>query len=327
MKIAFVGLGSIAPTHLTALTSIGLRPSAVCDVDSAKREAFAPDLEMARYADFGTMMRAERPDVVHILTPHYLHAPMIEYALAMGAHVLCEKPMALASAQALRVAEIAKKSSKQLGICFQNRTNPVNLALKEICDKEAVKTVKASVRWNRGADYYNSGAWRGKWKTEGGGVVINQAIHTLDLLLWMFGKPRAVSAQMQNRSLKNVIEVEDTVQAVLQYDGFQAEFFATVAHPVNESVTIEVQTEKGAYVAKDDALTDGKGTVLARNESLPFIGKSYWGVGHYNVIRSFYECIANDKPFPIDEQEGLRCMQTIDELYRASGFRSEGEKV
>ena len=209
MRAAIVGLGVIGKVHAEVLAEQGIELAAVCDIDPAATEG----LDCARYADFDEMLERERPDVVHICTPHWLHADMIIKALKRGVNVLAEKPLCIKEEDIARILDAERASDAVLGVCLQNRYNPSTLLAREILAEKRVKYAFGSLLWHRDAAYYASGDWRGKWATEGGGVLINQAIHTLDLLILTCGDPRSVTARTSSLALRDVIEVEDTVCA------------------------------------------------------------------------------------------------------------------
>ena len=181
-------------------------------MDSEKRQKVNAEfgLNAEEYSDYNALLASGKVDVVHVCTPHYLHAEIICTALGANIHVLCEKPLAINFEQLNAIEKAVNNSSATLGVCFQNRYNASVLYLKEFFKDKKIIAATANLVWNRGKDYYSSAKWRGKKQYEGGGVMINQAIHTLDLLQWFCGMPESVIAHCSNNSLKNVIDVEDT---------------------------------------------------------------------------------------------------------------------
>ena len=155
------------------------------------------------------MLAHEAIDVLHICTPHALHVPMAEEAVARGIKVFTEKPPVISREHWARFSAL----NSSVGICFQNRYNKNIRHVKQLLDTGAVGRVtgaRAVVAWYRDAPYYQNSGWRGTWALEGGGVLINQAIHTLDLLVMLLGPHTGVDTYMANRQLQGVIEVEDT---------------------------------------------------------------------------------------------------------------------
>ena len=212
MRVGIVGLGAISPLHIRAILKNGQKITAICDVDPEKRQKVNAEfgLNAEEYSDYNALLASGKVDVVHVCTPHYLHAEIICMALGANIHVLCEKPLAINFEQLDAIEKAVKNSSATLGVCFQNRYNASVLYLKEFFKDKEIIAATANLVWHRGKDYYSSAKWRGKKQYEGGGVMINQAIHTLDLLQWFCGMPESVIAHCSNNSLKNVIDVEDT---------------------------------------------------------------------------------------------------------------------
>ena len=197
MKAAVIGYGVIGKHHVNILSEMGVL-SAICDTDKKALEG----LEGIRlFDDYIEMLDCIHPDVVHICTPHYLHADMIIEALGRNINVLCEKPVCIREEDIPRILEAEKNSDAMLGVCHQNRYNPANLYVKEYIKDKTVLGGVGQVSWKRDAAYYASGEWRGKWETEGGGVLINQALHTLDLMQWFCGMPEYLSASISNLTL------------------------------------------------------------------------------------------------------------------------------
>ena len=174
---------------------------------------------------------------------------------------------------------------------LQNRFNPCAIKFKELVENGEMgelKTARAIVTWNRDADYYNQDEWRGKWATEGGGVLINQAVHTLDYFSYILGGVKSVKAQMSNFSLKSVIEVEDTVTAsLIMKNGQKAVMLATNAYGQDKAPEFEAVFENGFIRYEDSTLYVGGISVECderRNGK-----KAYWGVGHETLFESYYE--------------------------------------
>ena len=199
--------------------------SRICGLQSGKGTGISGGIWVGRrpsaYASLEEMLENEQVDVLHICTPHYLHTPMAVYALEKGVHVFTEKPPAISRDQFATLKAAAKENHARLGICFQNRYNESTKAMEEILasgENGKIVGARAFVSWMRTKEYYAESDWRGKWETEGGGCLINQSVHTLDLLnLFMGGQPVETQAHMMNYHLKDVIEVEDTVSAYIRY--------------------------------------------------------------------------------------------------------------
>ena len=246
-------------------------------------------------------------------------------------HVLMEKPVASTVADAQRVIEAADRSTAQLGVCFQNRYNPTSRVLREVLDDGRfgeVRGARASVTWSRDESYYLASPWRGRWATAGGGVLINQAIHTLDLLQWFLGDVTGVRGAASTLWLGNVIEVEDTASMALTHvGGRHSIFYATNCHVENSPVTIEILTESATLLLDSDLLVwhpDGRREVLAQR---PVVAgeKAYWGASHALLIDDYYRQVGVGLPFWIDAREAAKSLNILTAVYDQSRLAGREE--
>lgn len=289
-NLCIVGYGAIGPIHAKAIEEIeSVKFYAVCDNDPERIEKCKKDYDVKSYLDFDEMLLDENIDSVHICTPHYLHFEMIKKALACGKMVVCEKPVTMTLDEYEELCELP--NADKVCVVLQNRFNPCALKFKEFAESGemgALKTARAVVTWMRDADYYNADAWRGKWATEGGGVLINQAVHTLDYFNYILGGVKSVRAQMSNFTLENVIEVEDTVSAsLILKDGKKAVMFATNAYGRDKLPEFEAVFEK-ATVKYENATLYVDGEVVETDKKRDGV-KSYWGIGHKALFMNYYE--------------------------------------
>ena len=315
MRVAVIGLGVIGRVHARILRDAGML-YAVCDVDASKLADY-PDV--AQVTDYTRLLDELQPDAVHICTPHSLHAEMVIAALERNVHVLCEKPLCISHKEIDAVLRAEERSSARLGVCLQNRYNPANRFAKEYLADKQVNAAVAHVAWNRDADYYAAADWRGKWESEGGGVLINQALHTLDLLQWLSGKPENLVASVSNLTLDGVVEVEDT--AVILGEGkSRLSFFAT--NGAGEDLPVEITLKTNAGILKilpKAVLADGELHTFESNA--PVNGKVCYGNSHGTLIADFYRCIDENRPFPINGQEGAEVVRLILAAYESRGKR------
>jgi predicted dehydrogenase len=319
MNSALIGIGNISSTHIDAVLAAGQKIVALCD--TVLEKALAANeryrLNAKIFADYKEMLESCDIDCVHILTPHYLHKEMIIYALEKNVNVLCEKPLCMNIKEINDIEKVLKKSNAKLGVCFQNRFSSSNILLFDLLKGQEIVGGFANVIWRRDKNYYCSADWRGKKATEGGGVLINQAIHTLDLLIKAAGMPRSVIAHCHNDSLKDVIEVEDTVSVLLKYKDKTINFFATVAASADLPVQIVIKTKEHTYFSQQDNIViDGK---LFPTENGKNMIKECWGDGHKKLITDFYNSISENKPFEIDFYEGTKVIKVIDSIYNSGG--------
>ncbi len=321
-RIAVIGCGAISGNHITAILQNGHTVCALCDILPEKAEALKEKYELADtpiFTDYKEMIEAVHPDSVHICTPHDLHAPMTVYALERNIHVLCEKPLCITMEQMKEVHRAANASKAQLGYCFQNRYEPNMIRLKELA-KNGVLSALGTVVWKRDEKYYASAEWRGTIAHEGGGVMINQAIHTLDILQWICGMPTNVIAHVSNDCLGDAIEVEDTASARFETEDGNAFFiFATNTAKKDLPVELQVRLATGEMiVAQNHHLTVDHETVDSKKQETS-VGKAEWGKGHTALTKDFYTCIEEGKPFPIGVEEADKAVRLIFAMYASNG--------
>ena len=318
MRVGIIGLGIIGKVHKSVLTTMGENIVAVCDIDENILSAYS---EMNCYTDYKEMLEQERLDVVHICTPHYLHTEMILAALDKDIHVLCEKPMCIKAEDIPLILGAEKRSKGRLGICQQNRYNNVNAYLKEYLSDKKIVSAHGELIWCRGKAYYAQAKWRGKKATEGGGVLINQALHTFDLMQWFCGMPNGVLGRVENFSLKDVIDVEDTATLLCEGNA-RFTFFATNTGGSDMPTEIRLTLSNGENVVAypDKLYINGK---MVTEEDMRFVlGKCCYGNGHEKLIADFYNCIRCGKPFSIDGEEASKVVKMI-----FAAYRSNGEKI
>ena len=300
-QVGIVGCGGIAQVHAEVLHQLaGTHLAACADIVPQRAQAMAAKYGCRAYFSLEDMLGHERLDAVHLCTPHFLHAPMALAAAERGVAVFTEKPPVISRDQWALMEKAAEKAP--VGVCFQNRYNPNVQEAKRLIEGGiygAVLGARAFVTWQRGSAYYDEGSWRGRWATEGGSALINQSIHTLDLLVTLLGKPSLSETHMANRHLKGVIETEDTVEAFLILGGRPALFYASNAYAANVPVMLDIQLERAALRLEGGDMeirTDEKTERRSFQAPQP-LGKGYWGNGHISCIEDFYRCLASGEPY------------------------------
>ena len=330
IRTAIIGCGAISQTHLHAIQKIGKAEIiACCDINSERACKFAAQSGGKPYTDYKDMIIQMKPDIVHICTPHYLHVPMASFAVTSGCDVVMEKPAGLTAEEAEDLAETCKNTSQRAIVCFQNRYNPSTLAVQEIINEGTLGRIigtKAIVTWCRREKYYTESGWRGKMDTEGGGVLINQSIHTLDLMQYLAGKVDSVKANIDRRLLGDYNDVEDTADMTLFFEsGATGVFYATVCHTSDSPIELEINMEKGTLLIKDNKayiVKDGKYEVIANDFPPDNPEKAYWGASHKELIERFYNGFEKRLPSEIDITEGLKVSKIIDAARKSSEIRS-----
>lgn len=319
LRIGVIGLGVISKVHIPIIVNNqNSQFISVCDVDHSKVQGVTSQLGCNGYINYKTMIDNEKLDLVHICTPHYLHKEMILYALEKGINILCEKPVVMNLNEASEVEKALKKSSVKLGVVFQNRLNSTSVTMKKYIDNETlgkIKGIRAFLTWYRSTNYYTQSDWRGKYDTEGGGLLINQSIHTLDLMQWLGGNIEWVEGSYNTRVLSDVIEVEDTSEAVLDYsNGARGLFYATNAYVHNRPVEIELLFEEGVLRLFNNVL------YLETKDSLEIIDseyteeafKNYYGASHSKLIDQFYKSVINGSEDYVSFNEGIKVLKLIE---------------
>jgi UDP-N-acetyl-2-amino-2-deoxyglucuronate dehydrogenase len=268
VSVAVVGAGVIGHNHAAAvLRHPRLRLAAVVDTDAAARrklaERVAGDWAGDPPGEFGTLteaLAAGGVDLVAVCTPTGMHADAAEEALAAGAHVLVEKPVDVSLPRARRLAELADEAATRgvlSTVVSQHRFDPASVAVAEAVAGGRlgrITSAVASVAWWRTQEYYDSAPWRGTWALDGGGALMNQGVHTVDLLAWLLGRPVEVFAHT-GRLAHGGIEVEDVAVATVRFDsGALAVLHATTAAYPGLSVRLQVHGTAGSAVLHDDQL-------------------------------------------------------------------------
>jgi predicted dehydrogenase len=310
LRYALVGCaGQIAPAHIAAITQL---PDAalvgMADVAAEGGRSRAAEAGCPFFADFSELLAQTLPDVVVICVPHPLHAPIAIAALHAGAHVLVEKPIAIEVAEADAMIAAAAAAGRLLSVNFQHRFDPAVEIMKDYVARGelgALLRVECVEPWFRTDAYYRSASWRSTWRGEGGGVLVNQAIHTLDVLCFLVGLPETVVGWTMVAA--HSVECEDIAQAMLRY--------ANGALGLLHVSTVESGTRRRLQLVGDRAALELAGDELIfteftpslstyRRESAELFGEpaaaSYrldvapspeFGQGHVRVQRDFYDAV------------------------------------
>jgi len=322
---AIIGCGDVSTIHTEALATMAdTNIVAVCDTDPQRLATAAEQHGVPGFADHLTLLDALRPDVVHICTPHNEHASLAIDFLTRGVNVIVEKPLAHSVSEGQRLVQTAEQSTAKIAVCFQNRYNTTAQAMHTLLSSGELGEVRggcATVLWHRSADYFRDRPWRGTWIGGGGGLLMNQAIHTVDLLQWLLGDVSSISGHAATRFLGDTIEVEDTAEFVAEHvGGARSVFYATLAHAVNAPVAIDVVTEKATLSLRGDltvSYANGEVVVIPERQA-PSGGRSYWGVSHEILIRDFYTHLDHPEPFWISPREAAKSLKIVQDIYQQS---------
>ncbi len=261
VRIGIVGIGNMGSAHAASIYGgniENLKLAAVCDNVQEKRDWAAEHVPgVPVFADYKEMIDSGLLDAVIAATPHYLHPEIAIYGFQKGLHVLTEKPAGVYTAQVEEMNEAAKASGKVFGIMYNQRTNPLFQKMRELVQSGRLGQLKRCVwiitNWYRTQAYYDSGTWRATWAGEGGGVLINQCPHNLDLWQWIFGMPVRVRAKCQYGKWHN-IEVEDEVTAYAEYANGAAATFITTTGECPGTNRLEITGDRGKLVWEEGHL-------------------------------------------------------------------------
>ena len=337
LGIAIIGAGAVAPAHVTAyLDSSDLcEIKTICNPTVSKAQQLIDDnkLDAKAVPDFEDVLRDPEIDAVSICVPPALHAEFTVKALNAGKHVLCEKPMAGSLEECDAMIRAAEESGRVLASVAQNRYKTPYWKMKQLLDAGALGPLQfATVNslWWRGESYYDI-YWRGTWEKETGGCFLSHAVHHIDLLLWMFGMPKSVTAVVSNVGHHNS-ECEDMGICVLRYDKMIVQLTASIVTH-NEAQEILVQGEKAGIsvpwgVWANKALPNGfpeenpeeAERVQKMYDALPNLERE----GHSAQIRNFLKAINGDEELLIDGVQGRNTIELISAIYESS---CEGREV
>jgi len=279
------------------------------------------------YTDYRLMLQEADMDAVIVSTPHHLHYPMAMEAMKTARHTLVDKPMAINLSEADEMINEARKRNVKLGVNLQSRFDPTLRKIKDAVDGERFGRVilgEAVVEWFRTQEYYDGSPWRGKWATEGGGALINQAIHTIDLLLWIIGPPRYLWAQID--TVAHEIEVEDLAVATVRFEngalGVVQGSTATYPglptkleiHGTRGMVLIEGESlRRWSVMGEEEIITEGAKEGLkswARPELVP-------ATNHAFLIKDFAQAVLEDRQPYVNGVEGRRSLELIMAIYKS----------
>jgi len=337
---SLIGCGRISFKHIEAAVKNNDRLSlvAVCDpilerAEEKKAEYLKtfPEAKVAVYADYRELLEKEKPDVCAIATESGYHPTIAIDCLGGGAHVICEKPMALSTRDADAMIAASHRTGKKLAVCFQNRFNaPVQKARKALEAGRFGRMLHGSiqVRWNRSESYYKQAPWRGTWALDGG-TLMNQCTHGIDLLQWMMGED-PVRVQAVTRRFLRPIEAEDFGAAIVEFASGAVGIIEGTAdvYPANLNETLSLFGERGSVVigglavnkletwrfADAEQLGDTEQSVLNPQEQDP---PTVYGFGHSALYADFLDAIEQGLDPLISGEKGKKALEIILAIYKS----------
>lgn len=330
LKFAVVGVGIMGSSHVRDISkSDNVALAAICDIDEQRARNAAAVHNVPWYTDYQKMIDQEKLDGVVIATPHYFHTPIAIYAMQHGVNALSEKPEAVHVKDAHQMNDVFDEAKKKypnliFAVMFQNRTNGIYKKLKEMIDGgelgKLVRTTWIVTDWFRSQSYYDNGGWRATWAGEGGGVLLNQCPHNMDLYQWLVGLPKKVTGFAAIGKYHN-IEVEDEVTAFFQHENGMVGHFITSTAESPGTNRLEIIGENGKVVVEDGKIMFTRNQqsmidflkstpelfakVPNTTEEVPYDSSSR--ASHSLVIETFAQAIRDAKtPLIAHGTEGIR---------------------
>ena len=347
IRFGVIGVGNQGSSYITELFDKGRIEngvvSAVCDVNPVKIENIkgkTKNQDIVYFDDYKKMLDSGLCDAVLVETPHYQHPEIVMECLKRGVNVICDKPAGVYTKQVREMNEAAKKSNAHFAMMFNQRTNCVYRKMKEIIEQGGIgdlqRVVWVITNWFRTQSYYDSGSWRATWAGEGGGVLINQCPHQLDLVQWVVGKlPSKVHGFCQYGKWHD-IEVEDEVTAFFEYDNGATGMFITTTGELPGSNRFEVSGTKGKLVVDGD--TNQLEWYKLTGDCLEFSKAVNGGFDqlscekiivetdgenpqHKGIINNFINALLGKEEFFVDGTEGINGVELMNAI-ELSGWRN-----
>lgn len=334
IKLGIVGIGNVGSAHFHTVMNgevKGMYVTAVCDIDDEKLlRVKEQHPHIAVYRNYGEFCRFSDTDAVIVSVPHPLHAAIAEEALKNGKHVLVEKPVDISVSAAKHLNETAKKSGKIFGIMFNQRTNGLYQKTREMIKNGELGELKRSVwmitNWYRTQRYYDSGAWRATWKGEGGGVLLNQAPHNLDLWQWICGMPVSVTA-FCNTGKFHHIETEDEATIYTEYSNGATGVFIASTGDLPGTNRLEISGTLGKIVLENGKLKlwklkrDERDICNHSKESFESPEADYFEYecsgesGHVGILQNFADAVLFGKELIAPGYEGINELSISNAAY------------
>ena len=335
VRIGVVGLGNMGSVHARMLRE-GQAPgavlAAVCDLDAARCAPFA---EVPAFGDLRRLLAACAVDAVIIATPHYSHTTLGAEALRAGLHVLVEKPISVHKADAARLIAAHRNRAQVFAAMFNQRTDPCYRKLRDLVRGGELGRIRRInwiiTDWFRPCAYYASGGWRATWAGEGGGVLLNQCPHNLDLYQWIFGMPAAVRGFCRLGHYHD-IEVEDDVTAYFEHPDGATGVFITSTGEAPGTNRLEVTAEQGRLVLENGRMAytrnEVQTTAFSRTTKGHFSRPETWDVSiplpahrgeqHLGIIRNFVAAIRDGEPLVAPAAEGIHSVELANAILLSS---------
>lgn len=341
VRVGVIGIGNMGSGHVRMIRDHecgdDLVLTAVADINPQRLEWAKTQVgeEVTLFDNATALMESGLVDAVTIAVPHYSHPPLVIEALEHNLHVLCEKPAGVYTKQVREMNEAAAKSDRVFALMFNQRTNHIYRKMHELVHSGELGEIKRVnwivTNWYRSQFYYDSGSWRATWKGEGGGVLLNQCPHNLDLLQWICGMPVKMRAFCHNGLWRN-IEVEDDVTAYFEYANGASGVFVTSVSDAPGTNRFEITFDGGKLVCEDEKLklwkiTPGQKEFNATNRSDVFgqpavevmdVETDGLSPQHQGVLRAFGGAILRGEPLVARGEEGINGLTLSNAMHLSS---------
>lgn len=344
LRFGVVGVGSMGQHHVGSIKkTINAKLTAVCDIDEEKAKRIGDENGVKSFTSAEKMFSSGEVDAVIIATPHYDHTPLTISAFEKGLHVICEKPIAVHKADAMKMIEAHKKHKKlKFSAMFQMRTDSLNIKLKQLINSGALGEIYrvnwVITSWFRTQRYYDSGGWRATWSGEGGGVLLNQCPHNLDLFQWFFGMPIEIRAFCQLGRYHN-IEVEDDVTAYCRYKNGSTGIFIASTGEAPGTNRLEICADNGRLVVENGKITFNRSEMSVKefcyttekmfdippmwNIEIPHANEPF---AHQKIIQNFTNSVLEGEKLLVEGEEGINSVELANAMLLSS-IKGETVKI
>lgn len=341
MRYALIGCGRISTNHIKAAINNHLVITAVCDVMPDKMESLLErhnlnqESTIGRYTDYKKMIRETHPELISIATESGFHAEIALYCIDKGIHVIIEKPIAMSMQDADEIVRRSEEKGVKVSACHQNRFNIAVQELRAALDQGRFGRLSHGsihVRWNRNKDYYKQASWRGTWSQDGG-ALMNQCIHGIDLLRWIFGGEIEEVYGQTRKQFHSYLEAEDVGMAVVK---FKSGAIATIegttnVYPQNLEETLYVFGENGTVKLGGTSTNNidiwnfaDESEADQRNKGLEEATSNVYGNGHTSLFADVIEAIRADRKPYVDALAGRDALELVLAIYKS---QKEGKPV
>ena len=329
VRVGIIGVGGMGSGHAKNIKEIEeTELTAVSDVDQETVNRVAQDYNVPGFTDYKELIKSGLVDAVLIATPHYFHPEIGIAAMEAGLHVLTEKPIAVSVKEADAFLKAAKRTGKVFGVMYQSRTLPTIRKAREIIESGKLGEIRRTSMINpdyRCQAYYDSGTWRATWSGEGGGVLINQAPHGIDLFMLLGGMPSRITARVRTKLHK--IEVEDEADALLEYPNGAWGYYFVSTDEAPAGKRIEIVGDNGKLLLDDETLK-----FYSLKTSIPEFtveNKVMWGgpevveeklelpeceTGHKAIAKNFARCILKGEKLLAPGEDGIKSVEFINAI-------------